>query len=95
MAVTFELTQVLTGDGATLSTLHRFKIKNSQSYPFDNQSEQNNDHIILKFPIFSRERWKLEKECQRISLDDLTTILQNGGLREIFMKITKTLVKRN
>lgn len=94
IAPTFELTQILTGHGATLSYLHRFKIKNSQFCPCDNQSEQDIDHVILVCPMFSRERWKLEKECQRmnISPDDFPAILQNGDLREIFVELSKTLV---
>ncbi|KAI5644864.1 RNase H domain-containing protein [Phthorimaea operculella] len=49
---TFELTQILTGHGYHLQYLHRFKIKNTNSCPCDDFTEQTIQHLIEKCPRF-------------------------------------------
>lgn len=93
---TFELTQILTGHGANLSYLHRFKLKDSPACPCDKLSDQTVKHLLLDCPMFTMERWQITKECQRRDIDftDISDVIQIIPLRKIFINYAKNIISK-
>ncbi|CAK1583202.1 unnamed protein product [Parnassius mnemosyne] len=54
------LVQVLTGHGGFSSYLYRFKCKNSPECVCDSQKEESVEHLLLEYPKYLQDRFKLE-----------------------------------
>jgi ribonuclease HI len=93
---TFETTQIFTGHGATMSYLHRFKLKDSFACPCDQQTEQNVIHVLLHCPMFAVERYRFEKECQKnnVPMEDFQKVLLDSRVSKAFLAFTKYIIDK-
>ncbi|KAL0892592.1 hypothetical protein ABMA27_014321 [Loxostege sticticalis] len=96
VAISFELTQIVTGHGYHKSYLHRFKITNDPLCPCDDTSIQDITHLLQHCPIFGSLRHTHETTCSNLRVNpyNIQEILTKEEPIDTFIKLITSIVRR-
>ncbi|KAL0884054.1 hypothetical protein ABMA27_016080 [Loxostege sticticalis] len=96
VAVSFEMTQILTGHGYHKSYLHRFKITDDPLCPCDDSSIQDIMHLLRHCPIFGGARHDHEMTCNNLKINPykINELLTKSEPTTTFTQLIKTIVNR-
>ncbi|KAL0841060.1 hypothetical protein ABMA28_014825 [Loxostege sticticalis] len=96
VAVSFEMTQILTGHGYHKSYLHRFKITDDPLCPCDDSSIQDIMHLLRHCPIFGGARHDHEMTCNNLKINPykINELLTKSEPTTTFTQLIKTIFRR-
>ncbi|KAL0818007.1 hypothetical protein ABMA28_008549 [Loxostege sticticalis] len=96
VAISFELTQIVTGHGYHKSYLHRFKITDDPLCPCDDISNQDITHLLRHCPIFGSARHMHEMTCANLRVNpySIKELITKEEPIETFVKFITTIVSR-
>ncbi|XP_028167712.1 uncharacterized protein LOC114358048 [Ostrinia furnacalis] len=89
--MSFQLTQFVSGHGAHLSYLHRFKISTTYACPCDGSSAQDPWHLLVHCPRFAAKRLEHDILCGLRGVEPFDFVAL-GGKDELVQSVVRLIV---